>query len=150
MEQVKNDRKNLDHRKAYGNPTLFGETQNHDSESFNSGVIGGQHTQKRVNYRRIQSMSGHSRKPSGATTTQSSRMGQTKLTARHPQPSKGICVLKSRIGHLSNRDTLRTNAAVVEPIDDEFEFSRQQMKEEATRNKKTRNSSGPTKAFQTL
>lgn len=61
-----------------------------------AGGAGGHHTQKRQ-AKRLQSS--HSRRASGITTaSQSQRANAGKLTTRHSVPSKGIYVIKSKIG----------------------------------------------------
>ena len=117
LDQLKSDKRKQDHQAAYQNPTLVRHTTTTTevlNQSMVSAGIGGHHTQRRV-HKRIQSA--HARKISGTTTASanSSRIAN-KLTQRHSQPSKGIYVLKSKIGQQSQRE--RKTTAAVEPIDE--------------------------------
>ena len=153
LEQLKSDKRRQEHQIAYQNPPLVRQTTT-TTEVFNQSMAsgggvgvgqGGNHTQCRV-HKRIQSA--HARKISGTTTASATSNRIAKgLTQRHSQPSKGIYVLKSKIGQQSQRER-KSMTAAVEPID---EVSSMQNRDIAyvTRARTGRNS-GHGRAFQTL
>lgn len=109
LDQLNKDKVRQKHRDMYQNPNLLHETtddvyaETAAGTSVNMGAGGGHHTKRRV-HKRIQSA--HNRKSTIAANTSTNASVHTtrlanKLTARHSQPSKGIYVLKSKIGNAS-------------------------------------------------